>query len=154
MNYCFFYSLGPSRKTISRRLGVAYHKYRQDLRNTLAHVESIALTVDIWTKNKISYICLTGHAFNKVYEAIPIVLGFRRFVGPHKSKNIKKYILYELKQWNIEDKICAIVSDSGRDIKKAVEEIKPGQRISCFAHNLNLVVKNGLALWDKKEEKK
>ncbi|CAF4047465.1 unnamed protein product [Rotaria magnacalcarata] len=131
--------LGPSRKTIGRRLGIAYHQYREELRNKLVRVDWIALTVDIWTKNKISYICITGHAFNKGYEAIPIVLGFRRFSGPHKSKNIKEYILYELKQLKIEEKICAIVSDNGRDIKKAVEEIKPGQRISCVAHTLNLV---------------
>ncbi|CAF4338562.1 unnamed protein product, partial [Rotaria magnacalcarata] len=99
---------GPSRKTIRRRLGVAYHQYRQQLRSTLAHVNTIAITVDIWTKNKQSFICLTGHAFNKKYESIPLVLGFRHFAGPHKSKSIKKYILYELKQLQIEDKICAI----------------------------------------------
>ncbi|CAF4130044.1 unnamed protein product, partial [Rotaria magnacalcarata] len=145
---------GPSRKTIRRRLGVAYHQYRQQLRTTLAHVNTIAITVDIWTKNKQSFICLTGHAFNKKYESIPLVLGFRHFAGPHKSKSIKKYILYELKQLQIEDKICAIVSDNGGDIKKAVNDIKPDQRISCIAHNINLVVKNGLGLWEKSEKKK
>ncbi|CAM4807921.1 unnamed protein product, partial [Rotaria magnacalcarata] len=163
---------GPSRKTIRRRLGVAYHQYRQQLRTTLAHVNTIVITVDIWTKNKQSFICLTGHAFNKKYESIPLVLGFRHFAGPHKSKSIKKYILYELKQLQIEDKICAIVSDNGGDIKKAVNDIKPDQRISCIAHpgrrvpavssgrndrpghNINLVVKNGLGLWEKSEKKK
>ncbi|CAF3793323.1 unnamed protein product [Rotaria socialis] len=54
--------LGPSRKTIGRRLGNAYHQYREELRNKLVRVDWIALTVDIWTKNKISYICITGHA--------------------------------------------------------------------------------------------
>ncbi|CAF3159172.1 unnamed protein product, partial [Rotaria sp. Silwood2] len=67
---------------------------------------------------------------------------------------IKKYILYELKQLEIENKICAIVSDNGRDIKKATNDIKPGLRISCIAHNINLVVQNGLGLWEKSTKKK
>ncbi|CAF2121014.1 unnamed protein product, partial [Rotaria magnacalcarata] len=145
---------GPSRKTVRRRLGVAYHQYRQQLRTTLARINAIAITVDLWTKNRTSFICLTGHAFNKVYESTPLVLGFRQFSGPHLSKSIKKYILYELKQLNIENKICAIVSDNGSDIKKAISEIKPGQRISCIAHNINLVVKNGLGLWEKSGKNK
>ncbi|CAF1270327.1 unnamed protein product [Rotaria sordida] len=145
---------GPSRKTVRRRLGLVYHQYRQQLRETLAGVDAIAITVDIWTKNKISFICLTGHAFNKTYESIPLVLGFRRFYGPHRSKTIKKFILYELKQLKIEDKICAIVSDNCNDIKKAINDIKPGQRFSCIAHNINLVVKNGLGLWETSEKKK
>ncbi|CAF3309353.1 unnamed protein product, partial [Rotaria sp. Silwood2] len=144
---------GPTRKTVRRRLGVEYHEYRQQLRTTLARVEAIAITVDIWTKNKTSFICLTGHAFNRIYESIPIVLGFRQFNGSHRSKKIKKYILYELKQLEIENKICAIVSDNGRDIKKATNDIKPGQRISCIAHNINLVVQNGLGLWEKSTKK-
>ncbi|CAF4026770.1 unnamed protein product, partial [Rotaria sordida] len=145
---------GPSRKTVRRRLGAEYHQYRQQLRATLARVESIAITVDIWTKKKTSFICLTGHAFNKIYESIPIVLGFRQFAGPHRSKNIKKYIRYELNQLEIENKICAIVSDNGANIKKASNDIKPGQRISCIAHNINLVVQNGLGLWEKPTKKK
>ena len=36
------------------------------------------------------------------------------------QKILKEYILYELQQLQIEDEVCAIVSDSGWDIKKAV----------------------------------
>ena len=146
-------SRGPSRKTVRRHLGKAYHQHRQQLRTVLTRVDAIAITVDIWTKNKISFICLTGHAFNKSYEAIPLVLGFRQFNGPHRSKNITKYILYELKQLNIKHKICAIVGDNGSDIKKSINEIIPGQCISCVSHNINLVVKNGLGLWEKSKTK-
>ncbi|CAM4823633.1 unnamed protein product [Rotaria magnacalcarata] len=89
---------GPTRKTVRRHLDKAYHQYRQQLRTVLARTDAIAITVDIWTKNKISFICLTGHAFNKSYETIPLVLGFRQFHGPHRSKKITKYILYELKK--------------------------------------------------------
>ncbi|CAF1270309.1 unnamed protein product, partial [Rotaria sordida] len=109
---------GPSHKIVRSRLGLAYHQYRQQLRTTLARVDAIAITVDTWTKNKISFICLTGQAFNKTYESIPLILGFH--------------------------KICAIVSDNDGDIKKAINDMKPGERFSCIAHNINLVVKNGL----------
>ncbi|CAF2090095.1 unnamed protein product [Rotaria magnacalcarata] len=144
---------GPGRKTVRRRLGILYHEYRQKLREVLASIPAVAITVDIWTKKKKSFICLTGHAFNKKYESIPLVLGFRRFTGSHESENIKKYILYELQRLNIQDKICGIVGDNGSDIKKAINEIKPGERFSCTAHNINLVVKNGLGLWEKMKKK-
>ncbi|CAF5075129.1 unnamed protein product, partial [Rotaria magnacalcarata] len=38
---------GPSRKTVRRQLGLSYHKYRKELRATLASVRAIAITVDI-----------------------------------------------------------------------------------------------------------
>ncbi|CAF3937245.1 unnamed protein product [Rotaria sp. Silwood1] len=145
---------GPGRKTVRRRLGILYHEYRQQLGEVLASIPAIAITVDIWTKKKKSFICLTGHVFNKKYVSIPLVLGFRRFTGSHESQNIKKYILYELQRLNIQDKVCGIVGDNGSDIKKAINEIKPGERFSCTAHNINLVVKNGLGLWEKTKKKR
>ncbi|CAF2660280.1 unnamed protein product [Rotaria sp. Silwood2] len=145
---------GPSRKTVRRQLGLSYHKYRQELRIALASVNAIAITVDIWTKKQTSFICLTGHVFNNKYESISIVLGFRRLSGAHRADNIKKYILYEMQNLEIEEKVCAIVSDNGSNIKKAINEIKPGQRFSCIAHNINLVVRNGLKIWEPVEKKK
>ena len=148
------FSYGPSRKTVRRHLGYSYHAYREELRTTLASVNSIAIAVDVTTKKQVSYICLTGHAFNSKYEAIPLVLGFRRLSGSHRAYKLKKYITYELKQLQIEEKICAFVTDNGTDIKKAVNDIQPGKRISCFAHDLNRVVKNGLQIWAKEKQKK
>ena len=150
----YYFSRGPGRKTVRRRLGVIYHEYREQLRTVLAFVVAVAVTVDIWTKKKKSFICLTGHAFNKTYEAVPLVLGFRQFTGSHESENIKKYILYELQRLNIQDKICAIVSDNGGDIKKAINDMKLCKRFSCAAHNINLVVKNGLGLWVTTKKKR
>ena len=147
------FSLAPSRKSIRRNLGLMYHEYRKELRSTLATINSIALTVDLWTKQKTSYICLTGHVLNKTYKSIPIVLGFRHFSGPHRSKNIKNYIVYEIKQLQIEDKVCGIVSDNGRDVKKAINDIKFDLRFSCIAHNINLAVKNGLDLFETSKKK-
>ena len=131
-----------------------YHNYRKELRTTLVSVRAIAITVDVWTKRKMSYICLTGHAFNSKYESIPLVLGLRTISGPHEAPAIKKYIIYELCRLNIQDKVCAIVTDNGSDVKKAVNDIKPDLRLSCLAHDLNLVVKNGLRLWDTPTNKK
>ncbi|CAF1117725.1 unnamed protein product [Adineta steineri] len=150
---CFRYR-GPGRKTVRRHLGISYHEHRQQLKNILNTTPWLAVTVDIWTKKKKSFICLTGHAFNYKYETIPLVLRFRQFKNSHTSENIKKHIRYEFQRLNIEDKVCAIVGDNGSDVKKALNELMPGKRFSCTAHLLNLVVKVGLGLWDKLKEKK
>ena len=131
-----------------------YYKYREELRSTLVNVKSIALTVDIWTKNKTSFLCLTGHLFNKRFETVPLVLGFRHFVGPHEADNIKCYIIHEITQLHIKQKVSAIVSDNGSDIRKAINDIKPVLHFSCLAYDINLVIKNGLTLHDTPEKKK
>ncbi len=39
-------------------------------------------------------------------------------------------------------------------MKKAINDIKPGLRFSCHAHDINLVIKNALNLFDKPKKKK
>lgn len=91
--------------------------------------------------------------FNNQYQSVAIVLGFRQLSGSHHAENIKNYIVYELRQLQIEDKICGIVSDNGSDIVKAINDIMPGKRYSCLAHDINRVVKNGLKLSEPKKKR-
>jgi hypothetical protein len=123
-----FSSRGPHRKTVRRRLATSYHEYRIELRNALATVDAVGITVDIWTKQEASFICLTGHIFNKKHEAVSILLGFRRLCGAHRANNVRKYILNEIEQLGIGQKVCAIASDNASDIKKAVNDLVPGRR--------------------------
>ena len=146
----------PHRTTIRRRLAVLYAKYRQSLREVLPTIRWIALTTDIWkSPRRVHYICITGHVFTDDFETVPVVLGFRRLIGQHLAKNISSYIEYELNQLNI-DSAClsAITTDNGADVKAATSTSKFGQRISCFAHNMHLLVSNGLCLWRKPDPKK
>ena len=149
-----FPSHGPNRKTVRRHLGLMYHEYRQSMQDSLKNVEHIALTTDVWTKGGTSFICLTGHAFNQKYELVSIVLGFRRLVGQHLGDTLRTYIKYELEQLGIDTKICGTTSDNGSDVKKATRTVEFGIRFWCIAHCLNLVVRNGLALWPKAPRRK
>ena len=145
----------PHRTTVRRRLTDRYAEYRYSLRQILPNLRWIALTTDIWlSPRRIHYICLTGHTFTPDFETVSIVLGFRRLIGQHLAKNIAAYIEYELKRLGIE-KAClsAITTDHGANVKAATST-KFGQRISCFAHNLHLLVTKGLCLWRKPDPNK
>ncbi|CAF1561306.1 unnamed protein product [Didymodactylos carnosus] len=106
-------------------------------------------TVHLWkSPRRIHFISLTAHVFNKNYESIPIVLGFRRIIGPHTAGSIERYIKYELNRLNIKkEQIISITTDNGSNIKKAASSLKFGDPISCMAHNLNTVIKKDLYLW-------
>ena len=45
---------------------------------------------------------------------------------------------------NLELKVCSITTDGGTDIKLAAPGSDFGMRISCSAHDINLIVKNVL----------
>lgn len=149
-----FSSQGPNRKTVRRRIGLLYHEYRQKMRDVLAKVQHIALTTDVWTKRRTSFLCLTGHTFNEKYQLVSVVLGFRRLSGQHLGDTIRNYIRYELNQLGIAEKICGITSDNGSDIKKATKSVEFGHRFWCLAHCLNLIVRNGLTLWPKPKRRR
>ncbi|CAK1578839.1 unnamed protein product [Parnassius mnemosyne] len=59
--------------------------------------------------------------------------------------NISEFLKEKFREWCIHQKICAIVSDNASNILGAVR-IGGWRSISCFAHTINLVVKDSLEI--------
>ncbi len=59
------------------------------------------------------------------------------------SDRLERFISSELNKLKINHLIRAITTDNANDIKKATKS-KFGKRISCFCHNLNLILKTVL----------
>jgi hypothetical protein len=136
----------PHRTTIAKKMKTKYTQYRKMLIQVLSDVDNISITTDMWkNRNNFYYICLTGHFCDQYFNTISTVISFRRFNGQHNSEQIKKFILNEIKKLKITEKLEAITSDSGSEIKKACSQIS--DRFTCLAHNINLILKNGLKLW-------
>lgn len=141
--------LGPDRKTVRKRISKLYAYHVEKLKSILPKLGPLALTSDIWrSSQRVYYLSLTCHFLNENYESQSIVLSSRRFSGRHWSNNIAQYLEFELNRLNIRpEQVVSITTDNGSDIKKATSTSKFGYRISCMAHNLNLIVQNGLCLW-------
>ena len=145
--------VGPHRVTVQKRLKPLYHEMRQKMKEELKKVNHVALTTDFWKSLSGSYfLCLTVHYFNKDFDYINLVAGFRRVKGEHTSERIKKFISYEIEKLQIKDKVVSITTDNANDIKSATST-GFGIRFSCAAHLLNLIVQNGLILWRKPNAK-
>ena len=141
--------IGPDRRKVRRKIAALYSWYTTRLRSVLRQVGSLALTCDLWrSSQRVHYLSLTGHFFTDDFENMSIVLSCRRIIGRHVASTIERYIQFELDRLRIrQEQIVSITTDNGSDVKKATSASKFGDRISCMAHNLNLVVKNGLCLW-------
>ena len=147
---------GPHRKTVRKRLVYLYQQRRKLIKEELSNVVSVSLTADIWkSPRRIYFMGLTCHYLNSSLENKSMVLSFRRFVGRHTGAKIRSFINSELKKMNLQHKVQSITTDSGSDVKCGTpggEEF--GLRIVCSAHNLNLVVKKSLWLFDKTKSSK
>ncbi len=143
--------VAPHPSTTVRHLKTSYYKQRAEFRIVLQSIVKLALTCDLWKSNSLNHhICITAHFFNRNYEYMSAVLGFRHVTGQHTSKNLEHYIDFELKQLDIEhSKIVATTTDNAADIKKAASNF--GTRIACLCHLNNLIVQNGLQLWSNKK---
>ena len=72
---------------------------------------------------------------------VSMVISFRKFYGRHFSSRLNKWIANELVVLHIEDKIVSITTDNAADIVAATK-YSFGERMSCYAHNLNLILKS------------
>lgn len=140
----------PHRTTIRRYLAAQYAEHRKVLRAILPNVGSIALTTDLWKSGRrMHFLCITAHCFTDDFECVPLIIGFRRFSGRHLGSRIRLYIEHELDSLGVDRKcIVAITTDNGSDVKLATG-FGFGQRMSCLAHNIHLIITNGLSLWRK-----
>lgn len=140
----------PTRQTIVKKLKLNYTAYLKKLKDILKRVPMIALTTDLWKNKGLTYfICLTAHFFDEEFNYFSVIIGFRTIFGRHLSNRIYNFIKAELDYLEIPlENIVSITTDGGADIKSAINKFKSIKRISCMAHNLNLIIKNGLKLWN------
>ena len=148
----------PCRNTIRNVLLPA--KFEQvcgALKTKLDRVESVSVTTDLWTSNtNSSFMAVTGHFWDPVEDSLEsCVLDCRRVHGRHTAQLIKEELEGILDEYNIRDKVLAVITDNGSNVVKAVKDISL-RRLSCFAHSLNLVVMDSIkscpALQETKEK--
>lgn len=58
-----------------------------------------------------------------------------------------------ISSWVISNKVSIIITDNAPNITKAVKVEMKKKHFGCFAHKLNLCVKNSLGIKDNPEEK-
>ncbi|XP_072400683.1 E3 SUMO-protein ligase ZBED1-like [Diabrotica undecimpunctata] len=135
----------PSRKKLTYDLlPQQYEEATSTLIKIIIDVKYISVTTDIWTSdsNK-AYITVTGHfIFKSVLRAH--VLSTRELPGSHTGENISLMLGDIFKHWKIENKIIAVVSDNGSNIKSAISNYLQIFHLPCVAHTLNLIVTKSL----------
>lgn len=140
----------PARKTLSQtwltcRFAEVQGKVKADLEKVLA----VCITTDAWTsKNHDSYHAITCHFVDADADALKsILLSCFITTERHTSAKLQLEILNVLAEYQLRHKVVAMVTDNASNIVGAVDLMKI-VHISCFAHTLNLGVKDGLEVVD------
>lgn len=113
------------------------------VRASLQNASSVVLTTDMWTSvSTEAYLTVTCHLIEN-WQMREFVLETHTFHGQHTADNISLALKRITEEWGITDKVVAVVTDNGANMVAAVH--KAGWRHHpCFAHTLNLIVKDSL----------
>lgn len=137
----------PSRRTIGRTLiPNIFESTKSKLFQLISTAKHVAITSDVWTSiSTESYLTTTIHFFDANLQLRTFVLTTEKLTTNHTAKNLSEVLQGIFQNWNIQTKVCAIVTDSGPNIKAAVRLLGI-EHIPCTAHKLNNIVKKSLKL--------
>ncbi|KAK1904300.1 Zinc finger BED domain containing protein 1 [Dissostichus eleginoides] len=132
----------PSRGTISKRmLPNLFEKVRADIEEQIKTAPAVCLTTDCWTSNTTtSYMSVTCHYITD-FKLRSNLLDCFVVTEQHTSQNLAQELSRVAKEWGIQDKIAACVTDNASNIVRAVNDILKWNHVRCFAHWLNLTVR-------------
>ncbi len=119
----------------------AFNKIQRKLKETLTQVEAACLTTDLWTStSNSSFMAITVHYWDEREECLSAaVLDCHRVQGRHTADLIRDEMKRILDDFNISNKVLAVITDNASNVKKAIKEMDL-RRLSCYAHCLNLTV--------------
>ncbi|XP_042236493.1 E3 SUMO-protein ligase ZBED1-like [Homarus americanus] len=164
----------PSREHLSNvLLPQCSASVQTSLKTQLQQVENLCLTIDLWSSNDTrSFIGVAGH-FILDHTKNSVMLACRRFRGSQTADNIYDMYQETLTSYDVAGKVSAIVTDSAANMVKAFTlfpvkqhdededdqfedsdltptdyntkyDHLPPDRSPCFAHTVQLVVKDGM----------
>ncbi|MGH0159335.1 UNVERIFIED_CONTAM: hypothetical protein FKN15_045766 [Acipenser sinensis] len=134
----------PSRKRLMEgTIADMYKDCQEKVRANCQRAHSVVLTTDVWTSRSTeAYLTVSCHFIDN-WQMQEFVLETCSFYGQHTADNISLELKRITDEWGITQKVVAVVTDSGVNMVSAVH--KAGwKHYPCFAHTLNLVVKDGI----------
>ncbi|KAM9809120.1 zinc finger BED domain-containing protein 4-like [Syngnathus typhle] len=134
----------PSRKKIKEEtITHMYTAFCNEVKRTLENAESVVLTTDMWTSRSTqSYLTVTCH-FVHDWQMVEYVLEANCFTEQHTAANISLALKRITDHWGITQKVAAVITDNGANVVAAVHQAG-WTHYPCFAHTLNLVVKDAI----------
>lgn len=132
----------PSRRTLSRKIMPELNtSIKNKIKIVFNATSYVAITTDICTSiNTESFLTVTAHTYDKDYVLKTFILTTEKLDRNHTAQYIYEVLTKVFEEWEINNKIGAIVTDSGANIKAAIKKFNGVPYIPCTAHKLNLVV--------------
>lgn len=144
VSYCPGYNL-PTRKTLSNNLLPSTHnEILEDIKSKIRSSSAVSLTTDCWTSRaNTSFIAITAHYIDENTNLISYLIGCEEFLERHTAEHLCNFIKTILHDFEISNKVTAIISDNAANIVAAVR-LGQWRGIGCFAHTLNLIIQSAL----------
>ncbi|KAI2662343.1 E3 SUMO-protein ligase ZBED1 [Labeo rohita] len=134
----------PSRSTLIRNLEEQYDTTKTSLKKKMEEADHISVTTDMWTSiNTEAYLAVTAH-FIIDDSLMSCLLDVHRFPQRHTADEIAAALHEIFRDFNIENKVGCVVTDNAANMVAAVKKLVL-RHMPCFAHTLNLIVKDGLS---------
>jgi hypothetical protein len=135
----------PSRNTLTYSLlpGL-YREAKSKLMQKLSAVKWVALTADGWKSiTNEGYLTVTVHYVSGKMKTVSRELSTWCVEVSHTAVNLAKELRNFVSEWQLTDKIAAVVAGNAANIVKAANENK-WRDVPCFAHTLSLAVKDAV----------
>lgn len=132
----------PGRKYFSQTaIPNLYQQHRAKLQLDLVTVPHFSATTDIWSSRTMEpYLSLTVHFINDDWVLRSHCLQTSYFPDDYTSELLALGLQESLDFWELsEEKLVAITTDNGANIKKAIE-LNNWTRLQCFGHRLHLAI--------------
>lgn len=118
-----------------------------DSRYTLPSRRTIGRTIlpDLYESTRVMVQYCLLSMFVRFLNLKTFVLTTRKLTFSNTAQYLSEVLTNIIKEWEIETKVVAIVSDSGANIKAAIRLLEINH-IPCVAHKLNNAVKTALKI--------
>ena len=133
---------------VKRVEDVLYNEKVKAMREIISSLITVSMTTDGWkcVPLKKSFISLTLHYLNSMWNHQSLDLGIYLIEGSHSASNIVNkleqiFSLFELEK----SKISSITADNASNMKKLARLLGKNY-IGCFAHLINLIVNKAFAM--------
>ncbi|CAB4390270.1 unnamed protein product [Rhizophagus irregularis] len=152
----FVHSLHPSAKipsadTIKNKIMTYYEEDKVKMKALLKDLPGkVSFTMDCWTSPSTkSFLSITAHFINKEWNLQNIIIDFIQTQDSHTGSNIKDAFLLGISNMSLESKIMGITTDNASNNSTFMTSLSIWeQHIRCFAHSINLSVKEALSCLD------